>query len=118
MVSPSPSRNTSKTISSAIAAALIVAIVIVMILFIYRLIPMLEEHPEIAYWFKFFGIVFLSFGSIAFAVLLVIGMAVAFRLIESTSIKVNFLLYTLWSIPAGIFLLILSKYLPASLPLA
>lgn len=112
MTSKDQSENIWKTVTSAIIAGLIVAIVIVIIIFIYQLIPVLDKHPEITYWLKFFGVIFLSLGSITFIILLVIGIAIAFKLIESSNIKVDFLLYVLCSIPVGVFLLILSKYLP------
>lgn len=115
MVSENQSDNVWKAVTSGITAALIVIMVIVIIVFIYQLMPILEKHPEISYWFRVFGVIFLGVGSIAFAILLVIGIAVAFRLLESSNLKINFLLYSLWSIPAGVLLLILSKYLP-SLP--
>lgn len=71
MTSENQSENTWKTAVSGIVAGLIVIIVIVTIVFIYQLIPMLEKHTEIAYWFRFFGVIFLILGSIAFTVLLV-----------------------------------------------
>jgi len=113
MASQNQSDNMRKAVTSGITATLIIAIVIITIVFISRsVIPTLERHPEITYWLRLFGVIFLSIGTIAFAVLLAIGIGITFKLIESSGIKVNFLLNLLWSIPGGVVLLILSKYLP------
>jgi len=109
MVPDNKSNNVWKVI---IIGIIIVLAVIAISKFINYLIPMLGKYAEIDYWFKLFGIIFLALASIASFSLLIIGILIAFKLIESSDLKVNFLFKLLWSIPVGVLLLIFSKYLP------